>query len=78
MAGGSASPSIRPEQFDPELTAEGLMAEGRRGGRGYSILDFRIAISYFFRRGTVEGLLYGTNVTCECLQNKLALMGRSP
>ncbi len=34
----SASPSIRPEQFDPELSAEGLMAEGRRGGRGYWIL----------------------------------------
>ena len=33
-----ASRSIRPEQFDPELTAEGLMVEGRRGGRGYSII----------------------------------------
>jgi hypothetical protein len=32
-----ASRSIRPEQFNPELTAKGLMAEGRRGGGPWSL-----------------------------------------
>jgi hypothetical protein len=28
------------------------------------------------RRSSFKTTLYGTNVTCECLQNKLALMGQ--
>jgi hypothetical protein len=33
-----ASLYIRPEPFDPDLIAEGLMVEGRRGGRACAAL----------------------------------------
>jgi hypothetical protein len=41
--------------------------------------SFDVGRSMFdVRRSSFKTTLYGTNVTYECLQNKLALMERSP
>jgi hypothetical protein len=41
--------------------------------------SFDVGRSMFdVRRSSFKTTLYGTNVTCECLQNKLALMGLRP
>jgi hypothetical protein len=42
-----------------------------------SLFDVRCSMFSLFdvRRSSFKTTLYGTNVTCECLQNKLELMG---